>query len=479
MSKKKIDKPKVFISYAWGTKEYQEKVLAFANQLVGDGVDVVIDKWDLSEGNDTFAFMEKCVNDESITNVLMLLDPVYAQKADSHKGGVGTETQIISPKVYEEVTQDKFIPIVFERNENDEVCKPTYLHSRLHFDLSKDDYDEEYIRLVKTLYGEETHKKPELGNKPAWVENNSVVEVKRRNTFDVIKTTHQEKARVALFKKNISNVLENIHRIAADQNHMGDSDEVLAFYKRFNDVKKEYLALLEYTIYVDGAERDLAKCLEKTATDLFNLTTTAGKLAKIFLQEIFLYTIAFYLKNDDFTAAGSILSYPYYDMNGYPEKIVGYNLFYSGSYDSLSTAMKERDDKNYICGTSTYWVENIDENYTKEQLVFADLICFNYSIYGKERIPSWNHWFPLTYIYDNEYNSSIGAFTRRLVSKQFVEEILPLFGYETVDGFKQRIEQVKEEINQREYQDFRFREVWRIPGMLNMFIEPEKVATVR
>lgn len=26
MSKKKVDNPKIFISYAWGTKEYQEKV---------------------------------------------------------------------------------------------------------------------------------------------------------------------------------------------------------------------------------------------------------------------------------------------------------------------------------------------------------------------------------------------------------------------------------------------------------------------
>ena len=152
MTKKSIDKPKVFISYAWGTKEYQDKVLAFATQLTGDGIEVVIDKWDLSEGNDTFAFMEKCVTDDTITNVLMLIDPVYAQKADAHSGGVGTETQIISPKVYGEVTQDKFIPIVFERDESGNVCKPTYLQGRLHFDLSTEEkYDEEYMRLVRAL----------------------------------------------------------------------------------------------------------------------------------------------------------------------------------------------------------------------------------------------------------------------------------------------------------------------------------------
>lgn len=43
--KNTIEHPKVFISYAWGTKDYQMKVLAFATSLKDDGVDVVIDKW--------------------------------------------------------------------------------------------------------------------------------------------------------------------------------------------------------------------------------------------------------------------------------------------------------------------------------------------------------------------------------------------------------------------------------------------------
>ena len=87
MSKIKIENPKVFISYAWSSKEYENKVLSFATELVSNGVDVILDKWDLSEGNDTYAFMEKCATDTSITNVLMLLDPVYAQKAGETAGG--------------------------------------------------------------------------------------------------------------------------------------------------------------------------------------------------------------------------------------------------------------------------------------------------------------------------------------------------------------------------------------------------------
>ena len=66
MEKIRIENPKVFISYAWGSDEYQNKVLAFASSLIGVGIDVVMDKWSMSEGDDTNAFMEKCVSDPTI-----------------------------------------------------------------------------------------------------------------------------------------------------------------------------------------------------------------------------------------------------------------------------------------------------------------------------------------------------------------------------------------------------------------------------
>ena len=54
-----IDKiPKIFISYSWSSDAL---VLELANRLVFHGVDVVLDKWDLKEGNDKYEFMETSV----------------------------------------------------------------------------------------------------------------------------------------------------------------------------------------------------------------------------------------------------------------------------------------------------------------------------------------------------------------------------------------------------------------------------------
>ncbi len=98
-------KPKVFISYSWSSPGHQDQIRQWAEQLVNDGVDVVLDIWDLKEGDDKFAFMEKMVTDSSVTHVLVFSDSEYASKADARRAGVGTESQIISSEVYSKVQQ--------------------------------------------------------------------------------------------------------------------------------------------------------------------------------------------------------------------------------------------------------------------------------------------------------------------------------------------------------------------------------------
>ena len=95
--------PKAFISYSWTSPEHEEWVLALATDLEESGIHVVLDKWELREGADKFAFMEKSVTDPSIQKVIVVCDRLYAEKADGRKGGVGTETQIISKEIYEQV----------------------------------------------------------------------------------------------------------------------------------------------------------------------------------------------------------------------------------------------------------------------------------------------------------------------------------------------------------------------------------------
>jgi hypothetical protein len=45
-------RPRVFISYSWSSPGYQARIRQWAEQLVNDGVDVVLDVWDFKEGDD-------------------------------------------------------------------------------------------------------------------------------------------------------------------------------------------------------------------------------------------------------------------------------------------------------------------------------------------------------------------------------------------------------------------------------------------
>ena len=110
--------PKLFISYSWSTPDHEQWVVDLAKELVEAGIEVLFDKWDLREGHDAIAFMEKMVTDPTITKVAIVCDRVYAEKADGRRGGVGTEAQIISREVYERTEQSKFVALIAERDEN-------------------------------------------------------------------------------------------------------------------------------------------------------------------------------------------------------------------------------------------------------------------------------------------------------------------------------------------------------------------------
>lgn len=142
--------PKVFISYSWSSKD---RAVDLADRLLANGVDVVIDVYDLKEGMNRYAFMQRIVDDPSIEKVLILCDRSYKEKSNSFKGGVGDETTIISPEVYDQVDQQKFIPLVLEKDENAEPYLPTMLKSQIYINFSDPITEQEsFDRLVRNLW---------------------------------------------------------------------------------------------------------------------------------------------------------------------------------------------------------------------------------------------------------------------------------------------------------------------------------------
>ncbi|MEZ2369589.1 toll/interleukin-1 receptor domain-containing protein [Bacillus sp. RCC_6_1] len=138
--------PKVFISYAWTSHDYQEKVVALATRLMENGIEVIIDVWDLKPGNNMYAFMESMVTDSTIDKVLVLCNKTYADKAENYVGGVGTETQIIGPKMYNKVKQETFIPVILEREESGIDYIPVHMVGSIYIDLDRK-FEQGFLRI--------------------------------------------------------------------------------------------------------------------------------------------------------------------------------------------------------------------------------------------------------------------------------------------------------------------------------------------
>jgi hypothetical protein len=164
-------RPVVFVSYSWSSPAHEDFVQSLAAKLSANGVYVRLDKWDLKEGQDKFAFMESMVTDPTVSKVLVICDAQYKAKADGRKGGVGTETEIISSEIYGKVTQEKFIPIVVEYDEARQPTLPTFMKSRIYIDLSDDDvFGDSFMQLLHVIYDRPRYKRPELGAPPDFLD---------------------------------------------------------------------------------------------------------------------------------------------------------------------------------------------------------------------------------------------------------------------------------------------------------------------
>ena len=471
-----IKNPKVFISYAWGSPEYQNRVLSLAQDLQSDGVDVLLDKWSLKEGNDTYAYMEQSVTNPEVTHVLILLDPIYAKKANDRSGGVGTETQIISPEIYNNITQEKFLPVVMEREGDDGIPKPSYLKTLLHFDLSKPEcYDDEYKRLVKRLYGIEIIPKPALGKMPYWVTEESSIPSSARTAISAIKNNSNVPERRSDYISFLNTLRNKICEFDSS------AEDYLAIYSEIKPYRDEFLHSLKASAVVEDAHKLIGDFLQECYYDINSTTPSVPckDMKQILLHEIFVYIIAYYCKAKDYLSLEYILNRTYFGTRYRNEKQeIGLHIFYHHS-EIMDSTKNIADDKNYYCGTAQHWVDNVNtEICTKKELAFADVLICNYSLYGQNYHYDWN-WFPITYVYGGEYETMFQKLASSFISNETASIWMRIFGYEELNEFKKKMAETNEAVRLNRKRRPGYNQAFYRVQLIGDYIKPENVATFR
>jgi hypothetical protein len=158
-----MDAPRVFISYSHDSPEHRAWVLRLAKDLRENGVDALLDQWDLALGQDLVSFMHKGIAESD--RVLLVCSEKYVAKSVSGLGGVGYERLIVTADVAQDIDTKKFIPVV--RDNNSKIKVPGFLGPRLYIDFSDDAaYKIRLEELLRELLGRPVVAKPPLGKSP-------------------------------------------------------------------------------------------------------------------------------------------------------------------------------------------------------------------------------------------------------------------------------------------------------------------------
>ncbi|EIM5223834.1 TIR domain-containing protein, partial [Staphylococcus pseudintermedius] len=164
---------KAFISYSRTSEDHLNRVVRIAENLrVDHGIDVILDVWDCTEGDDLNYFMESMVNDETIDFVIILSDIQYCNRANDREGGVGKESTIISSQIYDKQRDSKFIPVFLDILSDGKPALPTFCNTRFAIDMTDIELDiEKTEEIARKIHNKPLFEKPKIGKVPDYNQN--------------------------------------------------------------------------------------------------------------------------------------------------------------------------------------------------------------------------------------------------------------------------------------------------------------------
>lgn len=433
--------PKAFISYSWTSEAHQEQVRLLADRLLSDGVDVILDKYDLKEGQDLHQFMERMVTDPAVTHVLVVTDHAYAEKANRREKGVGKEALLISAEVYSKADQTKFIALVFETREG-EYCVPAFLNGRLHIDMSTSErLNDNYEGLLRVLHGKPQFKKPALGRIPSFLLEATGPALPTASKAQLVRSAVLDgkpfaEAVVddyfALFEDSLAMLQVPLEGTAPLD------ERVEATISGFQASRDEFVGLVEFLSGYRDTEHTYQAIFEFFERSSRYLAVQQGQNTDVYtfiLGELFLHVVAALIRKKRFKEARRLIANDYRVPHEYQDKWQSFVVFFPATR-SIDQDRQRRLNTDWVSGTAELLLSRAaGKPTTLEDLMQADLILFLQSLLDLDRT-SWL-WTPYTALH-RQRSQPFDLFTRAESIRQF-EALKSLFGIESRDEFVKRI----------------------------------------
>lgn len=467
--------PKAFISYSWTSQQHQEMVKEWADRLLADGVDVILDIYDLKEGHDKNAFMEKMVTDKDVTHVLVICDKGYAEKADARKKGVGTESQIISQEVYEQVEQSKFIPIVAEFRDDDRPHLPMFLKSRIWIDFSSlEAVNSNWQRLIRLLHGKPIHEKPKRGAAPAFLDEPQTPVSPARSKFQSLKQAIlTAKPGLSIYRKEFldacieyadklrvrerpgveilgEKVLEDCGKLVPVRDHIVDWILIEGRAAPSEDFSESLIELLERL-----------RELKARPPEVNQWNDAWFEAHKLFVYETFLYIVASLLKIRAYDDLNNVYASHYIlpTTERYGEERFGrFDDFYV--YSKTLQKVLAPEGKHLYSPAAAL----LQRQANRVDIPFTDLIQADLLTLLMSFITPDTRWYPQLMHY-SRHGNEFPFFIRASQHKDF-KKLARITGFDTADILREKVKEGHERLDVGKWVDFNFeRNFWRAMNM--------------
>ncbi len=143
--------PTVFISYSHDSTEHADRVLAFADRLVGDGIDCILDQYEPNPPEGWPRWMDRHIR--TCDFVVMVCTETYCRRVNGEEEpgtgqGVRWEGNLIYQHIYNvDTVNSRFIPVLLESGKAENIPLPLQGTSRYRVDTEAG-YEALYRRLT-------------------------------------------------------------------------------------------------------------------------------------------------------------------------------------------------------------------------------------------------------------------------------------------------------------------------------------------
>lgn len=451
-----MENPKVFISYSWHPKENQMRVLELANRLSSDGVHVVLDVWDLKDGQDKNKYMEQMVNDPSVSKVLLVCNNDYVEKANQRKGGVGIESTIVSEEIYTNADQTKFIPLVFERTEGKD-CVPTFAKSRIYIDLSsEDDYETGYDQLLRDIFEKPRYQRPPIGKMPSYLQQENPVFLPTANKVKLITKAIYENSKVTglLISDYTDLFIESIKLYKIDERAINGENFIDMIEKSIDNMIPLRDDFIEFAKLIIRTQTDAAEILVSTFERLVqvyedekitlyegeNLRDMSFDNYRYFNYDLFVSLCALLIKEEKFFILKELVCRHYCVMtDSYVHRMSEVSFMRFRAYNYTLNKYKNNRDGGRRVSVVADVVKRNSKNITFQDKVTADILLYYLSLMYPSNDMMERYWFPELCPYNNYIEV-----LPKLASKRYFEKAKVLFDVNSVQEFQSKITSYEE-----------------------------------